>query len=356
VTGTDRHSVSPLRAHLVGSIPLHDAESVFRLLSRELGPYLARMPDGETGIRQSWIRFLQAALAAHPAIEVATDLPPFRFVQWDGKLVREIPRLRLRERGGSVIPEAFETGYANMAIASFRILESLQAAGLVPAEIKFQICLPTPAAPTYNNIVPADRPPVLAALTRHFAAEVARIAAALPHDRIAIQWDVCQEVLAWEGYYEPGPVDFRTETLGVLTEVGAAVPEPIELGYHLCYGSPLDEHLVQPKDTRVMVEIINAVAARVPRPIQYFHLPVPKTRIDDAYFVPLEELELREGTELYLGLIHHADAAGDAARLAAARRHTRVDGVGAECGMGRGDPARLEALLAAHAALVRRGL
>jgi hypothetical protein len=36
-------------------------------------------------------------------------------------------------------------------------------------------------------------------------------------------------------------------------------------------------------------------------------------------------------------------------RLAAARRHTRVDGIGTECGMARGDPARLPALLAAHA-------
>jgi hypothetical protein len=57
---------------------------------------------------------------------------------------------------------------------------------------------------------------------------------------------------------------------------------------------------------------------------------------------------LRPETELYLGLIHHNDAEGDAVRLAAARRHTHVDGVGTECGMARGDPARLPALLAAH--------
>ena len=104
-----------------------------------------------------------------------------------------------------------------------------------------------------------------------------------------------------------------------------------------------------------MVEIINAVAARVPRSIRYFHLPVPKSRTDDAYFAPLEGLALRDGTELYLGLIHYDDATGDAARLGAARRHARVDGVGTECGMGRGDPARLDGLLAAHAALVNRG-
>jgi hypothetical protein len=97
-----------------------------------------------------------------------------------------------------------------------------------------------------------------------------------------------------------------------------------------------------------MVEMVNAVSARVRRLINFFHLPVPKGRTDDSYFAPLASLKLRPETELYLGLIHHNDAAGDAARLAAARRYARVDGIGTECGMARGDPARLPALLAAH--------
>jgi hypothetical protein len=107
--------------------------------------------------------------------------------------------------------------------------------------------------------------------------------------------------------------------------------------------------MVQPKDAGIMVEMTNAIAAAVKRPIQFFHLPVPKGRTDDAFFAPLEKLKLKPETELYLGLIHHNDQAGDAARLAAARRHARVDGIGTECGMARGDPARLPALLASHA-------
>jgi hypothetical protein len=340
-----------LRVHLVGSIPLPDSETVFRTLARTVGAYAARLPDGETGIRRTWIRFLQQVLAEHPALEVATDLPPFRFVQWDGKLVREIPRLRIA-RAATLESQAFKTGYAEMAVRSWQVFQALQADGIVPDHLKFQICLPTPIAPTYNNVVPDDRPAVLAALTRHFIGEVEQIAARLPQDRIAIQWDVCQEVLAWEGYYAPGPVDFRTETIGVLAEVGAAVPAPIELGYHLCYGSPLDEHLVQPKDTAVMVEIANATTASVARPIQYFHMPVPKARTDDAYFEPLRKLSIG-AAELYLGLVHYDDAAGDAQRLDVARRHARVDGLGAECGMGRGDPARLESLLLSHLAAAR---
>jgi hypothetical protein len=334
--------------HLVGSIPLPDAETVFRTVSGAVGPHLVRMPDGETGIRKTWIRFLQDVLAENPAIEFAKDVPPFKFVQWDGKVVREIPRLRIKP-GATPDAGAFKTGYADMAIESWQLFERLQKAGTIPAQVKFQISIPTPIAPTYNNMVPGDRPTLLPPLTQHFIGEVAKIARTLPNERIAIQWDVCQEVLAWEGYYEQGPVDFRTETIDVLSKIGDGVPVGIDLGYHLCYGSPADEHMVQPKDAGIMVEMTNAVVAAVKRPIQFFHMPVPKGRTDDAYFVPLEKLRLPAHTELYLGLIHHNDAAGDAARLAAARRHTRVDGIGTECGMARGDPARLPALLAAHA-------
>jgi hypothetical protein len=334
--------------HMVGSIPLPDAETVFRTLSGAVGPHLVRMPDGETGIRKTWIKFLQDVLAENPAIEHASDLPPFRFVQWDGKVVREIPRLRIK-KGATPRAADFKTGYADMAIESWKIFDRLQKAGIIPAGVRFQVSIPTPIAPTYNNMVPADRPALLPPLTEHFIGEVTKIANTLPRDRIAIQWDVCQEVLAWEGYYEPGPVDFRTECIAVLAKIGDAVPEPVELGYHLCYGSPADEHMVQPKDTGLMVEMTNAVAAAVKRPIQFFHLPVPKNRTDDAYFAPLEGLKLKKGTELYLGLIHHNDRAGDEARLAAARRHARVDGIGTECGMARGDPTRLTSMLAAHA-------
>lgn len=59
--------------HLVGSVPLSDSETVFKTLSSGVGRFFSRLPDGETGIRKSWIRFLQDVLAQHPAIEVAHD-------------------------------------------------------------------------------------------------------------------------------------------------------------------------------------------------------------------------------------------------------------------------------------------
>jgi hypothetical protein len=334
--------------HYVGSIPLPDTETIFRTLTTATGPHLLRLPDGETGIRKTWIRFLQGVLAENPAIEIATDVPPFKFTQWDGKLLREIPRLRVKP-GARLDAATIETGYAAMAIDSWGVFTRLQQAGVISPAVKFQVSLPTPIAPIYNNMVPSDRPLVLPALTEHLLSEVGKIAAAIPNDRLALQWDVCQEVLAWEGYYEPGPVDFHSEAIAELTRIGEAVPQAIELGYHLCYGSPADEHCVQPKDMGIMVEMTNAVSTGVARPIAFFHMPVPKDRADDAYFAPLDNLRLHPETALYLGLVHYADAEGDRARLAAARRHAQIDGVATECGMARGDPARLPALLGAHA-------
>ena len=338
-------------AHLVGSMPLADSEAVFRTLARALDGHVARLPDGETGIRQSWIRFLQDVLAAHPSIEVADGLPPFEFRQSDGKLIREIPRLRVIP-GAAVDAAGFTTGYAEMAIESWQIFADLQRTGVIAPNVKFQICLPTPIAPAYNNMVPGDRRAMLPGLTRHLIGEVEKIAAALPADRIALQWDVCQEVLAWEGYYEPGPVDFRIETLDVLREVGNAVPAEIELGYHLCYGSPADEHLVQPVDASILVAIANGIAAGLARRLDFVHFPVPRARSDHAYFEPFANLELAERTQRYFGLIHYNDASGDAARLATALEHSRIDGLATECGMARGDPTRLESLLAAHVAAI----
>lgn len=345
-------SRSPV-VHLVGSLPLPDSASVFRTVSDAVGMHLLRLPDGETGIRKSWIKFLQDVLAENPAIEVAHDLPAFKFTQWDGKVIREIPRLRIRT-DATLDPASFKTGYADMAIASFGIFDALQKDGVIPAGIRFQISLPSPLAPIYNNMIPADRRGLIPTLTRTFIGEVEKIAQALPADRLAIQWDVCQEVLAWEGYFDKGPVDFRTETIDVLTQIGDAVPAAIELGYHLCYGSPADEHMVQPKDAGIMVEMTNAIAAGVRRPIQFFHLPVPKPRTDDAFFKPLDGLALKPETELYLGLIHHDDPKGDDVRLAAARRHARVDGVGTECGWARGDAGRVSSLLQSHARVAER--
>jgi hypothetical protein len=65
-------------AHLVGSVPLADAESVFRTVAKELGPFLARIPDGETGNRHRWIWWQREMLLNHPAMELGLRVAPVR--------------------------------------------------------------------------------------------------------------------------------------------------------------------------------------------------------------------------------------------------------------------------------------
>lgn len=128
-----------------------------RLCSARWPPLRARtLPDGETAIRKTWIRFQQDLLAENPAIERADDLPPFKCVQWHGKLIRELPRLRLRP-GAGLDPSTFHIGYAEMGISSWDIFNRLQHAGVIPATVKFQVSLSTPIAPVYNNMVPSNR-------------------------------------------------------------------------------------------------------------------------------------------------------------------------------------------------------
>ncbi len=340
-----------LCVHLVGSSPLMDAETVFRTVCGSIGPYLRRMPDGEPGARRRWVGMLGDILDRHRSFEPDPDEPPFAMKFANGRVFRERRRLRVRP---GLDPGAirFETGYAAMAIDSFVIFDRLQRDGVIPQHIKFQISLPSPLAAAYNYISRRHRDALLELFTNHLIEEVHQIAMALPHDRVAIQWDVLQEVLVWEGYFPDRPDHYKNQIATTLGRIGEAVPQPLELGYHLCYGSPENEHLMQPRDAGVMVEIMRETIKHVRRQITYFHFPVPQDRTDTDFYRPFAALSLPQGTELYAGLIHLNDDEGNRERLELARQFIPVAGVASECGWGRFDPARVDALLEATRRMV----
>ena len=332
--------------HMVGSLPFNDAANAFRTISEKLGHCMERIPDGETGRRSRWISFINDQLKENPDLEVDPTIAPFPFKQWDGKVVYEIQRIRLKNdvNPGSV---RFATGYADDAIRNFEIFTQLKAEGIIRSELKYQICMATPLAVTYNFISPNAYAAFLPIYSKHLREEFTRIAATLPHEEISYQWDVCQEVLMWEGYFDQ-PTSYKEQIMASLASIGDLVPATIDLGYHLCYGSPRDEHMLQPKDMAIMVEMANGIFQSVERPIQYIHMPVPKDCNDTLYFRPLDELALPAGTALYLGLVHEGDPEGNAVKLASACNHAKVTGVAAECGLGRGDPDALAEVMEQH--------
>ena len=334
-------------AHLVGSVPLPDAETVFRTVSDAWGPHLRRISDGETGRRGRWIWFQREMLEQHPAMEPDPDEPAYALYQWDGQLLRETSYIRFRE-GVDPASVDFPTGYAEAALESFGLYARLQDDGAIPGDALFQVSLPTPMATAYMYVSPSARDAYLPAYERSLLSAVDEILTSAPNDRLSIQWDVCQEVLLFEDYFPHRPADYKEQVFAELGRLGDAIPETVDLGYHLCYGSPRDEHLVMPKDMGILVEIANGIAARLDRRPDFIHMPVPQDRTDREYFLPLEGLRLAAATELILGLVHHDDAGGDRARIDAARAFVGSFAVASECGWGRTDPARVPGLLDSH--------
>jgi len=107
--------MTPIGVHLIGSVPMADAETVFRTVARALGSWLARIPDGETGTRHRWIWWQREMLLHHPAMELDPVTPPFELRQWDGAMLRTTEWIRFRS-GIDPAEVTFDTGYAEAAI------------------------------------------------------------------------------------------------------------------------------------------------------------------------------------------------------------------------------------------------
>ena len=275
----------PRDVHLVGSVPLADARAVFATVSAALGPRLKRIPDGETGERSDWITWLEPAFADNPALEKSDEL--FR-IHATGTA-----RIRYRLKPGKTVRDVSfgNLFYADIAKQSYAEFAELKRQGIVPKDCRFQIDL----VPAHSVIwlflqddlhQPLD-PVYNAALKR----EIDKIAHALPHDQIAIQFDVASAVFARLQRNEPNAYgQNRGEMLAsfsrILTDLAERVPADIELLFHFCYGDSNHKHVVEPRDMGDMVDMANRLSADIKRPIQLIHMPVPRDRADDAYFAP----------------------------------------------------------------------
>ena len=285
-------------------------------------------------------------LQQHPDMEVDSSIPPLPVRQSDGTVLREIQRVRIKP---AIDPDAveFETGYDRAAIGSYRVFERLRREGAIPPGVRFLFALPTPLATGLMYVSPNGREGYVRAYERALLRALGNILAAIPHRDLSIQFDVCQEVLLFENYFPEVVPDYKDMVFRQFGRLAAAVPDAVELGFHLCYGSPGDQPLLNLKDGAVLAELMNGITASVRRRVEFIHIPVPRTA-DASFFAPLRAWHQPQATFLYLGLIQHDDPEGDRRRIAAARSVFRSFGVGAECGFGRTDPARLPGILAGH--------
>jgi hypothetical protein len=336
--------------HLIGSVPMASADEVFETVSAALGRRLHRIPDGETGSRIDWITWLEPVFSENSAFEISDEL----FRVHEQSTARR--RYRLRP-GASVADVRFgNLSYADHARDSYAVFRRLRDAGKIPQGTRFQVDL-VPAHSVIWLFVAEDLQAAVDPLYNDAVCrEIDKLAAAIPPQDLAIQFDVASAVFARLERAQAGPYGRTKDEMvarftDILARLGNHVPAGIDLLYHFCYGDSNHRHVVEPTDMRDMVELANRLDQRVTRPIQLVHMPVPRGRSDDAYFAPLSRLALRPGTELCLGLVHHTDGIeGTTLRMKTAARYAKTYSIATECGFGRRKPDTIPALLRIHAA------
>ena len=347
----------PSSVHFNGSVNLPDAETVMREISARIPTGVRRITDGETGDRNYWISFQIAKFQQMPefetvasgrAYETAADAP-------------DMPRLRLAEGASADTIEWPNLGYADAYTESFETFDALQQQGTIPAGVRMQLQYPTPLASVAGTITPEDLPAVAPAYEQALFADLDTLLDRLPHDRVAVQWDIAVEMGALEGAMGMAmPMDQIAPGIVRCLE---RVPDDVPAGLHLCYGDYGHEHWKQPASLQMQVDLVNAVTASTRRGLDFVSFTVPQDRDDRAYFEPLGELEVGADTELDFALVpyHPADQApGTTARqiehvdtaLAASPNGAREWGICTECGMGRVEAGDVPGLLDLHSTIL----
>ena len=328
--------------HLVGSMNLPSAEAAMTAAGSVLGDHLLRLPDGEPGPRRGWIFYQRPMFSHHRQLGSRRDRAG----------TPDITAPRVVRPG--VRPEDIEfpeLGYAREAAASYAWFRRAKADGRIPAHLRFQVSLPTPYRVPGGRDEPDDIPLVEPAYEAAMVREVATICDAVPHDELALQWDVCIEMLQYDG----------RAGLGVGTTPSSAGAGPAHRRRargRRPRGAPVLRRLRRSPRRRTgrRHEADRPGQRRhggVGPAVAVLHVPVPIARDDNAYFAPFAGLRLAPGTELFLGLVHHGDGVEGSvpSRSAAAEPFVPSFGIATECGIGRAHTTpEVGEILAIHAA------
>ncbi|KAL5319874.1 hypothetical protein ACEPPN_012932 [Leptodophora sp. 'Broadleaf-Isolate-01'] len=330
-------SVSPFmprHVHFVGSIPLASTEDVFHHLTTTFPTQILRIPDGETGKRNGFVAW-QKGIFEGSNIRIKSHTP-----------ADKEPRIPSSSTPSTTLSPSYDT----FALDSYKTFCRLRDQGIIPHGIRFQVSLPTPVNVICCVVHPEDQVRAEPLYEAALLSSLRRIQDTIPHHDLAIQLDLAIEFALlefsqldtqpeWKPPFitDPWFAPLKEGLIERILRVAGYVDEDVEMGFHLCYGDAGHMHFIQPKDTKLLVEMANRISdgVRVDREINWIHMPVPIERTDEEYFAPLKDLRLRGETELALGLAHAKDKEGTEKRIEVARRFVNEFAVATECGMGR---------------------
>jgi len=345
-----REPMPPSSVHFNGSVNLPDGETVMREISTRIPSGVRRMTDGETGDRGYWINFQIQKFLKMPELETVTSGRAYE-TESDAP---EMPTLRLAEGASADTIDWPNLGYADAYAESFETFDRLQQEGTIAAGVRMQVQYPTPIASMAGTIAPEDLQAVAASYEQALFADLADLLGRLPHERIAVQWDVAVEFGLLEGAFPGAPRLPLEHVVPGLVRALDEVPAGVPAGMHLCYGDYGHQHFKEPDSLQMQVDVVNAVVSGAKRPLNWASFTVPQARDDARYFAPLSGLAAGPETELYFALVpYHPD---DQPEGTTATQIDHVDaalagrewGICTECGMGRANTEDVARLLDLH--------
>jgi hypothetical protein len=336
---------------LVGSIPLETTEEVFRwCAASNLVADVASLPDGEVGDRLYWIvNLAYRTYHGHPDIETIRRPAPVNGVEsWRPQTTHDGWRFRLRPGVKEIHfgDAGWRLGYARDAVNSHFIFKTLKEKGLIPVDVRFQVCLPATYS-GFSSFFPdrSDWKVMAPAYEEAVRAEVETIVNRIPHDELMIQWDLAIETGMIE---EPGDLPDALGMVGQsIANLSPSIPADVALGYHLCYGTLGGWPMRHGKDLGILVKAVDLMRTNSACQVDYIHIPI----VDDGnadYFSPLSQIDPGDA-KLFFGVIHNMrDRAGFENKLRELRKYVSDFGLGAPCGFGREAAGRLEEMLDEH--------
>src|SRR5262245_3696640 len=322
---------------LAGSLPVETAEQAFRLVGGPLGRWLSFMPDGEVGDRNFWVvTIAYRVFNGHPELEtIRRPAPDENGVEWwrsrghhDLFAFRVRPGIK-RVRFGD---PGWRLGFARDAVNSYALFRYMRKEGVVPAHVRFQVCMPLTYSAVFSFFSPEDLDRVVPGVTEAFRAEVAKIVELIPAEDLAIQWDLAMEHRMIEnklGESTDAGIREAQRVLAPASEI--PIPESVSLGYHACFGTLNGWPSRQPGSLDSTVLLMNAAVAASNRRVDFLHIPTLGSAADE-FFAPLTDLKA-DGAKIYMGTIHHLHGPqGMKGQIDTIRKYISDFGLSAPCG------------------------
>jgi hypothetical protein len=320
---------------LVGSLPAPSSEAALRAAADLFGDMVFALPDGETGPRAAWVGYERERLVRpHPDVETvsATESPT-----GIPRHAYETPVFRIRAGVDDLYWDSWPR--IDDAIESYAVFSGLRDEGAIPAGLRFQIGLPFPASALngFKADYAADYATAAPGFEDLVARELKRLTVAIPPEDLAIQWDVCYEVLDIEGVLAWTGGDAWERFAGPVGRLTRLIPEQVLVGYHLCYGTFPEWPMYETRSMALLVRMANHAVEHSGRRVDWLHLAGPRylRSEDESFFEPLADLSA-PGARVYLGIVLPIDGApGLERRHATASKYLADFGVAMYCGFGR---------------------